>query len=136
MPDSIRIFCTLIFGVLLVGGCSIAGSEGSTTDEIEIINDFSRFSQDSTRLVDEWHWRRTVCCFGTWGVETPESTGETETLVVTEGDTVRVYRNEKLEEKTTLRDYLNRAQWGVSEDRLVVSWVYIDGPQRVYVRDE
>jgi hypothetical protein len=57
-------------------------------------------------------------------------------LVVTEDDTVRVVRNEKLVEETTVDDYLNRAQWGVTEDSLVVSWAYTDGPQRVYVRGE
>lgn len=122
----------LIFVLPLAGGCSVLESEEPVTSTM--ITDFSRFSQDSTLLVDEWQWRQTVCCFGNLEVETPESTGETETLVVKEDDTIKVYRNEKLEEETALNDYLNRAQWGVTEDSLVVSWAYIDGPQRVYVR--
>ena len=122
----------LILVFLIVGGCSLTDSNESVTDRM--ITDFSRFSQDSTLLVGEWHWRRTVCCFGDLGVETPETTGETETLVVTENDSVEVYRNEKLEERTTLEDYLDRAQWGVTEDSLVVSTAYIDGPQDVYIR--
>jgi hypothetical protein len=77
-----------------------------------------------------------VCCFGNLGVETPESSGTSEMLVVTEEDTVRVVRNDSLVEETTVDDYLNRAQWGVTEDSLVVSWAYRDGPQRVYVRGE
>ena len=134
MRDYSLLSYALIFALLLVGGCSALDAEEPVTRKM--ITDFSRFSQDSTLLVDEWHWRQTVCCYGNLGVETPGSTGETETLVVTEGDTVRVYRNEKLEEETTVGDYLNRAQWGVTGDSLVVSWAYIDGPQRVYVRGE
>ena len=126
------LFYALSLTLLIVNGCSLTDSNESATDRA--ITDFSRFSQDSTLLVGEWHWSRTVCCFGDYGVETPETTGEMETLVVTEDDSVEVYRNEKLEERTTLDDYLNRAQWGVTEDTLVVSLAYIDGPQDVYIR--
>jgi hypothetical protein len=127
-------FLVLILALLLIGGCSSMGSDRSASDDL--ITDFSRFAQDSTQLVGNWQWRQTVCCFGNLGVETPESSGTSEMLVVTEDDTVRVYRNDSLVEETTVDDYLNRAQWGVTEDSLVVSWAYIDGPQRVYVRDE
>ena len=109
-------------------------SDRSATDEL--ITDFSRFSRDSTLLVGEWQWTQTVCCFGNLSVETPESAGTSEMLVVTEGDTVRVFRNETLNEETTVDEYLRRAQWGVTKDSLVVSRAYIDGPQRVYVRQK
>jgi hypothetical protein len=134
MRDFRSPFLTLIAALVLVGGCSSMGSDRSASDEL--ITDFSRFSQDSTQLVGNWQWRQTVCCFGNLSVETPESSGTSEMLVVTEEDTVRVVRNEKLVEETTVDDYLNRAQWGVTEDSLVVSWAYRDGPQRVYVRGE
>ena len=127
-------FVALVAALLLLGGCSSMDSDRPATDDL--ITDFSRLSQDSTQLVGDWQWRQTVCCFGNLGVETPESAGTSEMLVVTEDDTVRVYRNDSLVEETTVDDYLNRAQWGVTEDSLVVSWAYIDGPQRVYVRDE
>jgi hypothetical protein len=134
MRDFRSPFLTLIAALVLVGGCSSMGSDRSASDDL--ITDFSRFSQDSTQLVGDWQWRQTVCCFGNLGVETPESSGMSEMLVVTEEDTVRVVRNESLVEETTVDDYLNRAQWGVTEDSLVVSWAYRDGPQRVYVRGE
>jgi hypothetical protein len=134
MRDFRSPFLTLIAALVLVGGCSSMGSDRSASDEL--ITDFSRFSQDSTQLVGDWQWRQTVCCFGNLGVETPESSGTSEMLVVTEEDTVRVVRNDSLVEETTVDDYLNRAQWGVTEDSLVVSWGYRDGPQRVYVRGE
>jgi hypothetical protein len=134
MRDFRSPFLTLIAALVLVGGCSSMGSDRSASDEL--ITDFSRFSQDSTQLVGDWQWMQTVCCFGNLGVETPESSGTSEMLVVTEEDTVRVVRNESLVEETTIDDYLNRAQWGVTEDSLVVSWAYRDGPQRVYVRGE
>jgi hypothetical protein len=134
MRDFRSPFVTLVAALVLFGGCSSMGSDRSASDDL--ITDFSRFSQDSTQLVGDWQWRQTVCCFGNLGVETPESSGTSEMLVVTEEDTVRVVRNERLVEETTVDDYLNRAQWGVTEDSLVVSWAYRDGPQRVYVRGE
>jgi len=127
-------FFALIAALLLLGGCSSMESDRSATDEL--ITDFSRFSRDSTLLVGEWRWTQTVCCFGNLSVETPESAGTSEMLVVTKGDTVRVLRNGTVYEETTVDEYLRRAQWGVTEDSLVVSRAYIDGPQHVYVREE
>jgi len=124
---------TLLLTALLAVGCSVSDSNEPVDNPF--ITDLSNFSQDSTLLVDAWRWRRTVCCFGNLRVETPESTGDKETLIVTEDDSVRVVRNDQLEEETTLDDYLDRAQWGVRGDSLVVSWAYLDGPQRIYVRD-
>jgi hypothetical protein len=127
--------CALMLAALLVGGCSLLDSEEESITE-QTITDFSRFSQDSTLLVGKWDWRRTICCFGNLGVETPENTGDTSTLVITQDDTVDVYRNETLERREALDEHLDGAQWGVTADTLVVSWMYIDGPQNVYVREE
>ncbi len=118
-------FLAFVFvsSLLLVAGCSLLDTD-PRFEEVKWI-DFSELSQDSTVLIGEWKWIRSR---GTFGVSTPRSTGQTETLIFTEDDTVEVYRNDKLERQTTWEDYLDHTQWGVKKDTLAISTAYIDGP--------
>ena len=133
MTTSRLIISITVAVLLLETGCSLSGpDEPPSPDWI----DFSRFDPDTTALVGEWTWVRTRCCYGNLDVTTPQSTGNTRTLVFTEADTVEVYQNEELQQQTAYAEYLDRAQWGVRTDTLAISWAYIDGPESVYVRAE
>lgn len=119
--------------VLFLVGCSVSESDERRPPPDWV--DLSRFSPDTSALVGTWTWVRTRCCYGDLEVATPRSTGDTQTLIVTEDGTVKVYRNQRLHERTTLMEYLRRAQWGVRGDTLAVSWAHIDGPESVYTSD-
>lgn len=127
----------LIGAVLLVAGCSVAEEDEHT--EVPESVDFSKLSKDSTLLVGTWEWKRSTYYFtgsGTPDVQTPSSTGRTEALVFTQDNTVNVYRNGELARELTYQEYLNGAQWGVSENVFATSTAHVDGPVSVYGRKE
>ena len=125
--------------LLVASGCSLfsAGEEDpypSLRDPI----DFSRFSQAPPLLVGRWEWQESIVYGpGEPGRSTPSTTGHTETLVFpAPPDSVRVYQNDTLYQHTARDTFFGGARWGVHDDTLVTSTVYIDGPQKIYERVE
>lgn len=118
---------------VLAVGCSVSGPE-NPPPSVDWV-DFSKFATDTTELVGEWTWVRTRCCDKNLKVVTPKTTKKNQSLVFEENGTVEFYQNEVLEEQTTYKDYLHRAQWGLRGDTLAISWAHLDGPESVYVRD-
>lgn len=134
-----NIFCVLVFicAILLTAGCSLVGDNENTNVPQSI--DFSTLSQDTTLLVGTWEWTRSTYYYTESGmptIQTPSSTGRTETLVFTQDDTVEVYRNGELFGEITYQEYLDRGQWGVRDDLFATSTAHVDGPESVYVRAE
>lgn len=121
---------------LLVTGCFLSASDEDEPASPEFRPlDFSRFATDTTALVGRWEWRqRTVFGPGTPRRTTADTSDKTETLVFPSPDTVRVYRNDTLDQTVARADFLDRAQWGVRADTFATSTVYIDGPEKIYVR--
>jgi hypothetical protein len=127
----------VIGAVLLVSGCSLVEKDDHT--EVPEPIDFSKLSQDSTLLVGTWEWKRSTYYFtgsGTPDIQTPGSTGRTETLDFTLDDTVVVYRNGELTRAITYQEYLDGTMWGVTENLLATSTAHVDGPESVYKRRE
>ena len=126
--------------LLVVSGCSLfnAGEEDpypSLRDPI----DFSRFSQAPPLLVGRWEWQESIVYGpGEPGRSTPSTTGHTGTLVFpAPPDSVRVYRNDTLYQHTSRVAFFEDViKWGVHDDTLATSTVYIDGPQKIYERVE
>jgi hypothetical protein len=125
--------CTLIGPA----GCSQLGPDNEASGlRLEPL-DFSRFSQAPSLLVGRWEWRQsTVYGPGEPGVRTPATTGRTETLVFPSPDTVRVYRNDTLSQRSARDAFFEDAKWGVHEDTLATSTAFRDGPEVIYERVE
>lgn len=129
---------TLLLVVLFSTACTLFESD-EPPEPVATPADFSVFEADTTALPGSWQWFRTVAYFTTTGtpaVENPESEGITRELIFPGNDSVRVYHNGELQSKQNLHLYLNRPQWGITEDTLVISTAAMDGPERWYVRDD
>ncbi len=129
----------LLFGfalALLASGCSLTAPDDRNEPRTEYTPlDFSRFTTDTTALVGRWEWRqRTVFGPGTPHRITADTSDRSETLVFPSPDTMRVYRNDTLDQTVARANFLDRAQWGVRADTFATSTAYIDGPETIYVR--
>lgn len=126
-------FFLLAFALL---SCSLLGNDSGEEPSLDLTPiDFSRYSQAPPLLVGRWAWSHSnIYGPGEPGVVTPASAGRTETLVFPSPDTVRVYRNDTLAERTSAESFFGDAKWGVLNDTLATSIAYRDGPEKIYER--
>lgn len=130
-------------------GCRIF-TGGSAPDD--------NLSQDPELLIGSWRWLSDTYYFtadGTPHHETPESAGYTLVLRFDEEGMVSTFRNGSLEtvepyevKRQTHVDgtfsepilYIGehgaRAEFGVSDTKLLISTAFVDGPESIYEREE
>ena len=128
-----------VLALLFVVACDAAGRE-----------DFDQLSQDPALLVGTWEWERDSYYWsGSRESATPESTGETETLVFDADGSLVVLRNGAVEAETTYEvrppapgadPILYAGTYGEfvfgTRGRTLVMYVHGlgDGPERVFRR--
>lgn len=126
---------TILIPFLLLAGCSLLGSdEGESGIDVEPI-DLTRYSQAPPLLVGRWEWiHSTYYGPGEPSVERPGAAGRTETLVFPSTDSLVVYRDGTIEQRTSREMFLGGTTWGVRNDTLVITTTFLDGPESVYLR--
>lgn len=139
-PLRLSVFAACL--LFAASGCSLFGDDDPPYDG-PLPLDLAGFSRDSTQIVGTWEWRRSMVYNmrdGGFIVSTPESTGETETLVFTEDIAAEEYRNGALERRAEYATWqqLFRDWYAgppvVRGDTLVTDSMPRDGPQTVYTR--
>jgi hypothetical protein len=114
--------------------CNITDTQKSLIPEP--IN-FSTYNQDSTLLTGSWEWKRSTYYFtsdGKPGTVTATSANATQQLIISEDGVVREFKNDTLEQVTSLESYLENKLWGVLGDTLAISSAHRDGPENVYLK--